>query len=248
MPYTDTSYNVGEVIQEICRLVGHPVPVDPVGSTDEAVQQMVVCTNRALEELLTMFEWEELTVRTSLSVQRDAPGQLEKAYDLPDDFYKFCDMTQWQGTSQIPAAGPISNRAWMTYYIRTANPILTLSWQLRGKQIYFLAPPEDAATFAYMYISKAMVNVNGGADTSNKAVNNDDTFNLDDNLVLLLARAKYLEGKGFDSSGAMRDFLIAYNSRVGANKGAGAVSLNSGSGEVPLLDPMLNAPDTGYGS
>ena len=249
MAYTDDVITFGEMIQEICRLVGHPVPTDAAGSTDEAVQQMATSINRALEELLDAYNWQELTVRASFAVQRDTPGQVEKAYALPTDFHKFIDQTQWDATNVQPAQGPVSPSGWMRQLVRTASAVITLAWQRRGGQIYFLTPPASATTFHYMYLSKGMVQVHGvDADTTNKAINNDDEFVLDTTLILLLARAKYLEGKGFDSSGAMRDYLIAFNARTGNNKGAAVLSLNSAPMGEPLLDGMKNMPDTGYGS
>ena len=249
MPYTNTEYTYGEAIKEICRMVGHPVPADAAGSTDLAVQQMGTSLNKALAELLTMYDWQDLTVRTSLSVQQDSPGQKEKGYDLPDDFEKFIDQTQWDGSNQIPAAGPVSPQGWMQYYTRTSSSILTLAWQRREDQLFFLYPPADATDFNYMYLSKAMViDADTPTDTKNVASKNGDRFKIDDNLVLLLGRAKYLEWKGFDSSIAVKDFLIAYNSRVGSNKGAPVLNLSRPTGGMPLITPMGNLPDTGYGS
>lgn len=246
MPYVDSSYNFGEVLQEMCRLVGHPVPVDPAGSTDQVVQQMGTVVNRAIAELLTMHDWEELTVKGTIVIT--GAGEEEKAFALPTDFYKFIDQTTWSGGSQLPAAGPVSNQAWIQYLVRNTSPQLTLAWQHRGNQLYVLAPPIGPVNFEFMYLSKGLVQEHGvAANTSNLAVNNDDVFVLDDNLILLLARAKYLEGKGFDSSGAMRDFLIAFNSRAGANKGAPILNIGSPAG-MPLINPFTNLPDTGYGT
>lgn len=250
MPYVDTSYNYGEAIQEICRMVGHPVPSDAAGSTDEAVQQMGTSLNRALAELLTMFEWQDLTVKSSISVVADSLGQTEKGFDLPDDFDRFVDQTQWAQSNSLPAAGPLSPQAWMTYLVRSTSPQLTLAWQLRGDQIWFLAPPfPDASTFEFMYISKAMViDADDPNNTKNVASKNGDEFVIDDYLVLLLGKAKYLEAKGFDSSASLRDFLIAFNSRTGSNKAAPILNIGSPVRSEPLLNPNRNLPDTGYGA
>lgn len=249
MPYTNTEYTYGEAIKEICRMVGHPIPADPAGSVDNAVQQMGTSINRALGELLTMFDWQDLTIRTTLSVQRDAPGQKEKGYALPTDFEKFIDQSQWDGTNQLPAVGPVSPQGWMTYYTRVSSSIFALTWQRREDQLFFLYPPAAATNFNYMYLSKALViDADVPTDTKNVATKNGDQFKIDDQLVLLLGRAKYLEWKGFDSAIAVKDFLIAFNSRVGSNKGAPVLNIGRPSLGEPLITPMGNLPDTGYGS
>lgn len=249
MPYQITDYNYGSAIQEICRLVGHPIPVDAAGSSDQAVIQMGAAINNGLRELLTMYEWQDLTVKASISIVADSLGQQEKAFDLPEDLYRFVDQTQWGDESQLPAMGPVSNQAWMQYMVRDWTPQLTLFWQMRGDQLWVLNPPyPDAVSFEYMYITEGQViDQDDTTLIKNVADKNGDAFILDSNLVVLLGRAKYLEWKGFDSAAAQKDFLIAFNSRTGANKGAPILNIGRRMG-LPLIDPMVSLPDTGYGS
>lgn len=249
MPYTISTLTYGDVIKAIARMVGHPIPADPAGSTDSAVLQMGAAVNNGLLELLTMFDWQDLTVKTSLSVQASTPGEAERAYDLPTDFYKFIDQSQWDSSMQLPAAGPVSNQAWMVYSVRNVGTLLQLTWQLRQDQIVFMNPPTDAVDFDYMYLSRGqVVDADNPTEYKDQATKNGDTFVLDTNLITLLGRAKYLEWKGFDSEAATRDFIIAYNSRVGVNRGSSPIlSLSRGTG-IPLLNPLFNVPDTGFGS
>lgn len=249
MPYEITDYTYGTAIQAICRRVGHPVAVDPAGSTDPAVIQMGAAINSGLEELLGMHEWQDLTIKDSLSIVADSEGQQEKAFDLPEDWFRFVNQTQWSSGSLLPAMGPVSPQAWMLYTVRDYNPQLTLSWQIRQDQLYVLNPPyPDAVDFEFMYLSKAqVVDADDSTLLKNQASKNNDTFVLDSNMVMLLGRARYLEWKGFDASAAMRDFLTAFNSRAGAGKGAPVLSLSRPRG-IPLIDPLTSLPDTGYGS
>ena len=249
MPFQITEFTYGTAIQEICKLVGHPSPVDPAGSTDTAVQQMGAAVNTALEQLLTMYEWQDLTTRASLSVVGLAPGEVERGFDLPDDFFRFIDQTQWSSQSALPAGGPVGNAAWMQSIAGNYSPILTLTWQIRGDQVFFLSPPfPTAATFSYMYMSKAQV-IDAADPTilKNRANQNGDTFKLDGFLIMLLGRSLYLEWKGFDSSAATRDFLTVYNSRAGADKGAPILDLARRRG-VALINPLTSVPYTGFGS
>lgn len=105
--------NYGAAINAICTLVGHPQSPDPAGSGDPAVIQMGAAINNALTELLTMYEWQDLTIKTSLDIVGLAPNEKEAAFDMPADFYRFVDQTQWGKSTMLPAIGPISNQAWM---------------------------------------------------------------------------------------------------------------------------------------
>jgi hypothetical protein len=67
---------------------------------------------------------------------------------------------------------------------------------------------------------------------------------LDSYLTTLLARVKWLEIKGLDSSSAMRDFQVNYENRKGNEKGANVLSMVRMS-RFPYIQPLTNTPDTG---
>ena len=229
--------------------MGHTsIPTDPAGSSDPAIQQMGSAIKIALDELLTIMDWQDLTVRATISVVGDNPSQIEKGFALPSDFERFIDQSQWAGTQQLPAGGPITNMDWMAYVIQTASLKLSLYWQMRGDQIFFLTPPfPTPSAFNYMYVSRAQVIASNGTDFKNYPTANSDTFKLASNLVMLLGRAKYLELKGFDATGATRDYITALDSKISGNKGAQVLSL-ARRRVIPLLNPASNLPNTGFGT
>ncbi len=249
MPYVITIPTLLTAVQSICKMVGHPAPAaDAMGSSDPAVLQMIEALNVANEELLVMKEWQDVTIKATLSIVADSLGQEEKGFALPTDFYRFVDQSQWNGTSQLPAMGPVSNQAWMQYTVRNWSPQLTLYWQLREDLLMVMAPPfPTPVDFEYMYVTRGLV-IDGTdpATFKNVFTTNDDKFRIDGRLVALFARAKYLEWKGFDSSAAMRDFYTQFEAKSGSNKGAPVLSI-SRSPSMPLINPYTNAPDTGYG-
>lgn len=247
MPYQIDQFDYGTSIRTICGMVGHPVPGDPAGSPDPAVQQMGLALNHALGELLAMCEWQDLTTPGVIPIVADFAGQKEKGFPLPVDFLRFIDETQWSRQSFLPAPGPVSPQGWMQALIRAVVPAMQLSWQVRGDQLWVLAPPYPTpVNYEFFYISKGQVIDQDDATLlKNKASKNGDNFKLDGYLVMLLARMKYLEWKGFDASAAARDYQIAYNERAGNDKGARTLSL-SGNAQLPLIS-ACNVPLTGYG-
>lgn len=235
-----------DAIKQIARMVGHPIPADPAGSTDPAVLQMGAAINVCLTELLALHEWQDLTQRGTISVFQDSPEQKEKSFALPEDYYRLISQTEWGTSSMLPAYGPISNQAWISYVVRNYAMQLTLYWQIRNDRIWFLNPPVVPVNFEFMYLSKAQViDADDTTKLKNVAEKNGDKFLLDGFLITLFGRMKYLEWKGFDASAASRDFWTAYASRVGADKSAPVLSLNRRFGE-PLIGHH-SLPDTGYG-
>jgi hypothetical protein len=236
------------VVQNVAALVSYPVPSDPAGDTDPAVQQMVQAVNLAGLDLLAMHDWQELTKPYSLSITADTPGQTEKAFNLPEDFYEFLDQTQWNTSMQWPCIGPVSPQQWQQLIVRQTLPTLSFYWQVRGNRLYILAPPTDTQTLTFYYQSVAWVTDGDDPTTyKNRATKNADTILLDSVLVTQLTRVKWLEMKGLDSSAAMRDFQVAFENRKGNERGANVLSM-VGNQINPLINPYRNIPDTGFGA
>lgn len=240
--------SLSAIVQNMAAMVSYPVPIDPAGDTDPAVVQMVQAVNLASIDLMSMNDWQELTKTYTISLLADTPGQTEKAFDLPEDFYKFLDQTQWNATNQWPAIGPLMPQQWQQLKVRQTLPTLSVYWMVRDNQLYVLAPPSSAEDFTFFYQSYAWVR---DADDvtlyKNRANKNGDMILLDSYLVTLMARVKWLEMKGLDSAAAMRDFQVAYENRKGNEKGGAPVLSMTTGHRFPFLNPWQNLPDTGMG-
>lgn len=238
---------LSDIVQNMAQMVGYATPADPAGDTDPAVAQMVQAVNIAGTDLLSMYDWQELTKSHSVSIVSDFTGQTEKGFALPEDFYEFTDQTQWNSTNQWPAIGPISPQMWQNLLVRTTLPTLSFYWQVRENLLYILAPPDSAQTLTFFYQSIAWVQDADDATLyKNRATKNGDTILIDPYLVTTLARVKWLEMKGLDSAAAMRDFQVAYENRKGNERGAPVLSMVRDY-RFPYLQPLTNTPDTGYG-
>lgn len=242
-----TRATLASVVTDVCKLVGYPISSDPAGSTDLGIQQMVAAANQNNAELYALRDWQELRISLAIDVVADFAGQPEKAFDLPDQYGRFVDNTQWCDSQKVPAIGPITPQAWAGLLQQPVAPTFQLMWQIRNDQIWFLAPNfPDPQPFSAMYISRgSILDQDDPTVIKNIASKNGDTFLLDPALEVLGTRVKWLEYKGFDTSAAMRDFQTQFDSRAGSDEGATVYSLNSARG-LPLISP-LNLPQTGYG-
>ena len=229
------------VINSVCSLTSLPIPADAAGSADPNIQLMKTAANLASLEMLNSYEWSDLTKMAEIEVFTTVPpppGEAtETAFDLPQDFYRFIDQTQWNGAMRFPAVGPVSPQGWMTYMVFPISANFTLTWQVRENKIWFLnAPPVPGQSFRFMYLSRALVRDADDPDLyKNIATKNGDTFILDGVLMTLMTRIKWLEAKGFDSSAAVRDFLLAFDSRTGAQKGAKILNMAGGPHDYPYI-------------
>lgn len=239
--------SLSAIVDNVAAMVGYPPPADPAGSTDPAVIQMVQAVNMAGIELLSMYDWQELVKRYSLTIQAFPENVREQAFALPEDFYDWVDQTNWNATTQFPSLGPVSPQMWQQLLIRVTLPTLSFYWQVRDNLLYVLAPPNSPQTMSFFYMSAGWVRDADNPDLyKNRMTKNGDTARLDAPMLTYLARAKWLEMKGLDSSAAMRDFFTMYQDRIAARKGASVLSM-ARDFRIPYIQPLTNTPDTGYG-
>lgn len=235
------------IVQNVAAMVAYPVPNDPAGSEDPAVLQMVQAANMAGNELLSMFDWQELIKRHAMTIQASESNQKERAFDLPEDLFKWVDQTNWNATTQFPSLGPVSPQMWQQLLIRTTLPTLSFYWQVRDNKIYVLAPPSAPQTMSVFYLSAGWVRDQNDANLyKNRLTQNGDVALLDATVMTLYTRVKWLEMKGLDSSAAMRDFNIAFENRKNTEKGAPVLSM-ARDFRFPYIQPLINTPDTGMG-
>lgn len=239
--------SLSAIVDNVAAMVGYPPPADPAGSTDPAVIQMVQAVNMAGIELLSMYDWQELVKRHAITIQAFPENVREQAFELPEDFYDWVDQTNWNATTQFPSLGPVSPQMWQQLLIRITLPTLSFYWQVRDNLLYVLAPPNSPQTMSFFYMSAGWVRDADNPDLyKNRMTKNGDTARLDAPMLTYLARAKWLEMKGLDSSAAMRDFFTMYQDRIAARKGATVLSM-ARDFRIPYIQPLTNTPDTGYG-
>lgn len=249
MPIYDinTYITLSTVVRDLATMVGFQKPADPAGSEDPAVQQMVAAVNMAGSDMLNLYAWQNLVKMVEIEIVADYPGQKEKAFDLPKDFWMFIDQSQWNKDTQLPALGPISPQAWMQLQVRNPKVVMTFLWQIRENQLWIQSPPDVAQTFTAMYMSRGwVIDADDNTLYKNIANKNNDVILFDGYLTTLLARAKWQQIKGFDATAAQNDFRLNYETRKGKTKGGQVLSLTATTG-IPYLNMLTNAPDTGYG-
>ena len=251
---TETLYGVNQydtlstIVRNVAMQVGITPPADPVGSEDPAIQQMVAAVNMAAQDMFNLYDWQQLVKKFEIEIQADEPGQREKSFPLPSDFWAFIDQTQWNKDTRLPAIGPISPQMWMQINVRMPMVVLTFLWQIRDDRLWIQSPPEKAQTLTFMYISRGWCrDAESPAEVKNIANKNSDLIMFDPYLMTLLTRIKWLDMKGFDSSKVMQDFRMNYEIRKGKREGAPVLSTTTGGG-LPLLNMLTNVPDQGYGT
>lgn len=220
----------GAVINKAARELGLPTAVDPYASIDPNMRQLTEHLNTLGLGLLDAYDWEQLMRTHTFST---VGGQT--AYDLPSDYHKTRDETQWDLTGKTPLIGPLSPQAWQSRVAQVSGPA-HLEFRLTTNQI--LISPVGAVpagqSISFEFKSRAWVR------SANSTLGNGNTLGesgadecsatgdwpLYDPLVLHYG-LKFLwrAGKGFATQANLADFVRALEDAKGRCRGAKSLSM-----------------------
>lgn len=97
--------SIKEIIQSFCYRVNNPAPNAFVGVASPAEQQYLSLFRFIGDNLRNRpYQWPQLKRGYTFTTQTDV-----RKYQLPGDFYRILDSSQWDTTNQWPMRGPISD-------------------------------------------------------------------------------------------------------------------------------------------
>lgn len=96
---------IKEIIQGFCARVNNPIPTSIVGATAPSEQQYLSLFKMIGDNLRNRpYQWPQLKRGYTFNTQTAA-----SRYQLPGDFYRLLDSSQWDATNEWPLRGPISD-------------------------------------------------------------------------------------------------------------------------------------------
>jgi len=189
---------------------------------------------------------------TSLTMSQQASGTgtgsvvlAQTAYDLPPDFERITNRTQWDKTKRWEALGPEDAQQWQwlkSGYISTGPRI---RWRIFDNQFQVWPPMNTQEYIGWEYKSKGWVRSATG-QVKNSFTTDTDTTVLDDRIIVLYTKLKYFQIKSFDTTSLMQDYQRYLSVAKAQDKGAPNLSFAPYPAKV--LIGYANIPDTGYGT
>lgn len=218
---------------------------NPYANTDQAITQMVGLLNSAGRELLMMREWQRMIVSFSLTTQIGDTG----FYNLPADYGRHIDQTDWNPSNRLPLGGPLTAQDY-TYLLATnlASSTIYISFREKDGQFVILPqPPPVGQVITFEYNSRFWV---AAATAPTVLVKDaptapDDILLFDPILIQKLLKLRFLEAKKFDTTAASQQFNNALMALGGQDKSAPVLSASRSRG-FPYIDDR-NVPETNYG-
>jgi hypothetical protein len=166
-------------------------------------------------------------------------------YDLPPDYETITDRTQWSKSQHWEMLGPEDAQQWQwlkSGYISTGPRV---RWRILGQYFQIWPIMTNDLYLGFEYRSRAWAEAADGTPKNSFTVDTDLSV-LDDRVLVLLTKLKFLQIKNFDTTAISQDYQ-RYLSVAKAND-KGAPNLSFAPYPSKVLIGYANIPDTGYGS
>lgn len=238
----------GDIINQAAAECGLTPVADPYTSSDPAFIQLRYLLTSSGRELLGSHQWNKF-VKTH-SITTAVPPDTGD-YDLPDDFGWLIDQTGWNpvsGGNGLPLGGPLTEQDW-AYLVSTnlASSTIYISFKLSEGQFQVLPqPPPDGQDITFSYMSRYWVAPAASTTPDSDAPTATDQVVLfEPVLIEKLLKLRFLEAKGFDTTGAISQFATVFDQWTGKDNGSQV--LNMARVRVFPYLGWRNVPETNYG-
>lgn len=199
------------IIQKVCTLPGLTAPTVVFASTDAQIIQLRSLMNEELVELARDHAWTVLTLEKTFSTVAAAI----QTNSVPTDFDWYVNETMWNRTTRVKLGGPVSPEEWQTYQAISLLSIPQAVFRFRGGNLLFYPTPAAGQTVAYEYLTNIRVS---GSKTEFTA--DTDTCLLDEQVITLGTRWRFLKAKGFDYAEDFRTYELMKAKAIARDGGA----------------------------
>lgn len=226
------------IVQDVSGRLSLPQPAAVVGSTDKQVIQLLALANEEGTSLGRRYPWQALVEEQTFTTVA-SPAQ---SAALPADLDRFVPNSFFNRSTRRPMTGPITPRQWQ--WIQ-AQPVYSTAYLLfRERTGQFLIAPTPAAgeTIAYEYLSRNWAESSGGTPQPAFLADTDVAL-LDEGLITLGLRWRFLRAKGLDYAEEMATYERELEQAMARDGGSTALTL----APQPVDPNRVNIPDGNFG-
>lgn len=226
-------------LNDVQRLVALPVTSSIVADGQETQNLLYALSNRSAKALMRRHIWPALRREHTWTMSLASL----QASGKPTDFGRMVSSTMWNRTSDRQIGGPIDEKEWGIAYGRPFTSSIAQYFMLRYDGLHIFPAPSAADTGAYEYMINTPVLASDGVTYKTDFSADTDSFVLDEEMLLLDVRWRWLQSRGLDYAEAMRDAELRIQSEINAKRGIRALSL-----APPDIDELGEGliPETGF--
>ena len=231
------------IVVEVSARLSLPKPSAVAGSSDRQVAQLMALVNEEGASLARRYAWQALVEEQTFATVA-APTQTAA---LPVDFDRFVPNSVFNRSTRRPMTGPITPRQWQCIQVQPAYASAYLAFRERSGQFLVSPTPAAGEVIAYEYLSKNWC-LSGPSQTppavpQSGFIHDDDTALIDESLISLGVRWRFLRAKGLDYSEEMATYERELEQAVARDGGSTALSI----APRPAGLGRANIPDGSFG-
>jgi hypothetical protein len=231
------------IVTNVSERLSLPKPSVVAASSDRQVIQLMALANEEGMSLARRHPWQALMEEeTFTTVATPAQGAA-----LPADLDRFVPNSFFNRSTRRPMTGPITPRQWQWIQAQPVYSTAYLAFRERTGQFLIAPTPPAGETIAYEYLSLNWC-LSGPSETPPDTpqpafVNDDDTAVLDEELIALGVRWRFLRAKGLDYAEEMASYERMLEQAMARDGGSTAVTI----APQPADPNRVNIPDGNFG-
>jgi hypothetical protein len=192
------------IVQDAADLCGVVRPSVIVGSTDTTVRKLLALAKIEGQALYKRHRWTVLdTEVTHTTLAAEDQGTVES---IMPGYGWLINQTLWDRTNQNPIGGPRDSADWQNMKAHVVSGSY-FDFRIRDGHLYLYPAPAAGLTLALEYGSKYWCQDSGGTGQATWAADT-DTGVLDEGLMTLGLRWRFLQADGLDYGEAFREYEI----------------------------------------
>lgn len=223
------------IIDQALNELGLPTSV--VGSTQatQFVIQATAMLNTIGVDATKVHDWQFLQKTATFT----GDGVVTE-FDMPDDFGRVVNQTEWSSNFKRPMLGPQTAQQWGWTQYGIVSVGVYFRYRILDNQFAIYPVPANGDVFNFFYISKNWVVDNTGLPKASVTAPTDVPL-FDWTLLVAALKVRLWGIQGFDTTLLTQEYNYRLAVEKGQNQGAQAISL-SGGPYYHLID-VNNIPD-----
>lgn len=205
--------------------------------TGQTGEQALSLLNALGDECVKVHDWQMLE-----KVAEFIGDGTMVQFELPTDFGRVINQTEWSSRDKRPMSGPMTAQTWgWTQYGIVATGIF-FRYRILGNKFTTFPTAGVDETFHLFYISKNWVFDPLTSTYKDSITLGTDMPVFDRRLMISALKVKLWAQKGFDTTVLTQDFNYNLSLEKGQNQGAAQINL-AGSVDTFYINPLSNIPD-----
>lgn len=225
------------LINRAASELGLPANFINTSSMDQSGAQNLALLNALGDDAVSVHDWQHLQ-----KVSTFVGDGVTSSFDLPEDFGRIVNQTEWCKSDARPMDGPTNMQVWSWTQYGIVSVGVYFRYRIALNKIEVFPTPGDGVEFAFFYISKNWVQ--DAVDPllfKNSVENANDVVLFDRPLMVTGLKVKFWGQKGFDTTLLQQDFNYQLSMQKGQSQGAPIINL--GGTNIRLLLGWDNIPD-----